>query len=75
MDLRGSKSDLSITETFFMGSADLPKVTEKSFEKVAIVEDVITDKMRFFEDVVVNRGYKVKFFLELQEAEEWIRAE
>lgn len=73
INLKGSSSDLSITETFFMGASELPELLQKSMTRVAIVEDEITDKIKFFENVVVNRGYKVKFFVSVKEAEEWIQ--
>lgn len=73
INLKGSSSDLSITETFLMGASELPELLQKSMTRVAIVEDEITDKIKFFENVVVNRGFKVKFFVSVKEAEEWIQ--
>jgi hypothetical protein len=72
IDLRGSSSDLSIMQTFFLADSELPEFLYGIIKKVAIIEDEINEKMKFFENVCVNRGYNVKFFTGFEEAEKWL---
>jgi hypothetical protein len=72
IDLRGSSSDLSIMETFFLADSELPEFLHGKIKVVAIIEDEINEKMKFFEDVCINRGHLVKFFEGYEEAEKWL---
>ena len=61
----------STMDTFFTGIEPFKKQFERDF-RIALVYSGSMDDHKFMEDVVVNRGYTLRVFSDIEEATSWI---
>ena len=74
IDIRGFEERIKDAIVIFnLASKELPEITRKKINKVAIIDNKDHDNNnRFFENVAVNRGHNVKIFTDEKEAINWL---
>ena len=73
LDAQRLTGKLSITNIYQMAKEQAKKYKEHSRLKVAVVDlEENRDRFRFFETVLVNIGFEVRFFSEVAAAQQWL---
>jgi hypothetical protein len=75
VDVRGLEGHLKTIEAYEIPSSVFPRLREKHvIEKSAIVDLEESRKyFSFLENVAVNRSFNLRFFINTEEAIEWLR--
>jgi hypothetical protein len=73
VDVRDFKGRLGAFDSLFVVRDEFTKYRGGGISKAAIVDREIQEKRRwFFETVAQNRGFNLKMFSEVREAQEWL---
>ena len=73
IDLQGMTGKLSDFNIYGLGREDFKKIRGDTRFKAAVVDsEENRDRFRFFETVLVNSGYNVRFFSEVADAQRWL---
>jgi len=76
VDLRGLRGQLDTLEAFMIPDQYFPELQyRKVLLRCAIVDlEEYQDRVRFFENVAVNRGFSIRFFMDPEEAVKWLKS-
>jgi hypothetical protein len=73
VDVQGMTGKLSDISIYDLGTKNFEKIRGRTRFKAAVVDlEENRDRFRFFETVLVNIGYNIRFFSKAADAQQWL---